>query len=257
MNLWQYMKIRKLKKWENYLEFVKSMNQDDFKALSVGSEEDLLDASEEKLFAEISIYAELREKYILNDIAGSSDFEKAVNIMQWLTDKTYYSGASAKWNADNPLDILSYSFEQGFDKAICCREKAIVLSDCLIAVGLRVYPLCMLSAKKAGCHFTVQAYISEMNKWIMLDPSFNCWFENDGTVLNAAELRQLFLDGGEPKIVNYSFNGTDFCKDIYLNGFVKQNLTNLSTWQDNSMDRRGYKKNDWNSKKEFNTKIPK
>ena len=55
---------------------------------------------------------------------------------------------------------------------------------------------------------------------------------------------------------NYSFNHTDKCRTVYIEGFIKQNLTGLSTWHDNSMDKRGYKKNDWASKKDFKTKLP-
>ena len=88
--------------------------------------------------------------------------------------------------------------------------------------------------------------------------TFTVTFElsQDGKPLDAWTLRDLFLAGGEPVLEGYDFNHTDKCRDVYLLAFVKQNLSNLTTWQDNSMDRRGYKKNDWNSKKEFKAKLP-
>lgn len=257
MTLLTRIKLKKLQKLENYLAYVENMDETTFVPLSVGSEEALSETTKDKLFVYLPMHKELDEKYNLQSVAGDGDdFEKTVAVMQWLTNKTYYSGASIKWNADNSIDILDYAYEKDFKNAICCREKAIVLSDCLLAVGVYAYPLCMLAAENKGCHFCVQVYLREQGKWAIFDPSFDSWFTRNGVLLNAVELRQMFLDGEEPTLAHYSFNGTDRCKDIYVKGFVRQLLTNLSTWSDNTMDRRGYKRNDWNSKKEFKTKIP-
>ncbi len=257
MRLSQRILIKKLQKWENYLAFVENMDTSAFAELSEGSDAELSETTKENLFAHIPIYDELLKKYNLHVIAGNGDtFCKVRNVMQWLTDKTFYSGASAKWNADNSLDILEYAYEKPFSNAICCREKAIVLTDCLLALGIYAYPICMLAANNGGCHFTTHVYLPERRKWVLFDPSFNCWFTKDGEPQSVWELKSAYLNGENPILENYSFNHTDKCRTVYIEGFIKQNLTGLSTWHDNSMDKRGYKKNDWASKKDFKTKLP-
>ena len=62
------------------------------------------------------------------------------------------------------------------------------------------------------------------------------------------------MKGEEPIINGYNFNGTKECFDVYVNGFLKMCISNLSTWQDNSMDRRN--KKNWSDRKRFNGKIP-
>lgn len=256
MRLSQRILIRKLQKWENYLAFVENTDKSTFAELSEGSDTELSEPVAENLFAHLPMYDELLRKYNLQATAGDGDtFSKVQNIMQWLTDNTFYSGASAKWKADDSLYILDYAFGQDFSHAINCREKAIVLTDCLLTLGIFAYPICMLSADNA-CHFTVHVYLSEQQKWFMCDPSFNCWFTKDGESLSVWALKAAYLNGENPVLENYSFNHTDKCRTVYTEGFIKQNLTNLSTWQGNSMDKRGYKKNDWASKKDFKTKLP-
>lgn len=256
MGLFLRMKLHKLQKWENYLAFVEKMDRNTFVPLEQGSDAELTETTAENLFGQISLYATLLEKYDLKKCAGDgTDFEKTVRIMQWLTDNTFYSGAAFKWKADNPLDILEYAYGQDFSHAICCREKAVVFTDCLLALQIFAYPICLLSTN-GGCHFVTHVYCRELQKWLLFDPSFNCWFTKDGKPLSVWDLKNLYLNDDEPILENYSFNHTDRCREIYLAGFIKQNLTNLSTWHDNSMDRRNYKKNDWESKKEFKTKLP-
>lgn len=202
------------------------------------------------------IHKKLNEKYNLFEIANAdTDFEKAIQILRWLTDNTFYNGAHLHQLTDNTIDILNYAFGKSFKNAINCRCKAIVFTDCLVAVGLKAYPVCMMSSKLRNCHFTCRAYIRELNKWCVFDPSFNCWFsDKNGKPVDIFEMREIFLQGDEPTINGYNFNGTRECFDVYMNGFLKLCISNLSTWQDNSMDRRDIKK--ISESKKFNAILP-
>ncbi len=252
------LKLRKYSKWEKYLALVKEMSNTEIEPLLEKPTISLKEANVDEMFKPIFLHQELREKYNLLAIAGNgSDFEKAIRIMQWLTDNTFYSGASITWNADDALMILENSYQKGFKQAICCRDKAIALTDCLLAVGLKAYPICMLSANRKGCHFTVHCLLKETSSWILLDPSFNSYFKNGDKTLNIWETKQTFLNNTEPQIVGYSFNGTDCCKDIYVTHFLKQLMTNISTWENSSEKGRGYKKYDWSTRKVFETELPK
>lgn len=255
------IKFRKLKTLEGYIDFLKNIDLSKNMPLEIGSENDLKEADYENLFSYLDEYDLLKEKYSLDTvITGNSDFERALSVMQWLTDSTYYNGQQLTFYSflpDDSVAILDFSYNKSFKFAINCRYKAIALTDLLIASGFKAYPVGMLDSKKNGCHITVHVYLNDEQKWVLLDPSFNTYFtDGNGKVLNALELRDLFLAGKEPIINGYNFNGTKECFEVYKETFIKSCLTNLSTWHDNSKVGRQETKS-FKGKKEFNCKLPK
>lgn len=218
---------------------------------------ELEETSIDAVTMQTEMHKELAQKYNLHKLSCTENvFTQTLNILNWLTENTFYSGAQIINLKDNSLDILEYSFGKHFKKAINCRFKAIVFADCLTSIGIKAYPVCMLSSKfKEGCHFTCHVYIDELNKWCAFDPSFGCYFTNkNGDMLDLFEIRDTFLEGSKPVICGYNFNGTNECINIYTDAFLKLCLSNLSTWKDSSMDRRTEKK--WTGKKKFQSKIP-
>ena len=261
--LWQIknrIKLKKLRTLEGYIDFIRNTDLSKCLPLEIGNEADLKEADYENLFSYLDEYDILKEKYSLNEvIKGENDFERALSIMQWLTDSTYYSGYQLsfyKFLPDDSVSILDFSYKKPFKFAINCRYKAIVLTDLLISLGFKAYPVAMLDSDKNACHLTVHVYLNDEQKLIMLDPSFNTYFTDDsGKLLNAFELRSLFLNENEPIINGYNFNGTIECIQIYKEFFIKSCLTNLSTWHDNSklgrQNTKGFK-----GKKMFDCKLP-
>lgn len=249
------------KKYENF------MSKTDFKKIleeepvcikdKYPGKKDLAETDLARTCAYYDLHNKLNEKYKLTEIAdGDTDFKKALQVLNWLTENTFYNGAMLHSITDNTIDILEYAFGKTFSNAINCRLKAIAFADCLVAVGIKAYPVCMLSSEFKNCHFTCRAYISELDKWCAFDPSFGCWFsDKSGNPVDIFEIREMFLLDAEPVVNGYNFNGTTECINVYMNGFLKGCISNLSTWCDNSMDRR-YKKK-LPDKKKFNAKIPK
>ena len=83
MKLPRFLLIRKLQKWENYLRFVEETDLRTLPPLTVGSTDDLLETTPEKIFEQLPMYTQLLEKYDLPTVAGAgSDFEKAIRVMQ-------------------------------------------------------------------------------------------------------------------------------------------------------------------------------
>ncbi len=217
---------------------------------------DLAPTDVQSITCRYDMHDELEEKYNLSSIASAdTDYEKTLQLLAWLTEHTYYSGMQMRGVTDNSLDILEFSFDKPFTHAINCRDKAIAFADCLVAVGIKAYPVCMLSSEFKGCHFTCMAYISELDKWCAFDPSFGCRFSDEnGNPLGLFEIRDMFIDGKEPTVVGYNFNGTQECFDVYMNSFLKNCMSNLSTWSDNSMDKRDTENR--NKRKAFSSEIP-
>ncbi|MBQ8762487.1 MAG: transglutaminase domain-containing protein [Clostridia bacterium] len=248
---------------EKYIEFVSDTDYEKelerepvcIKDKTYGNKE-LTPTDSESITARFELHDELDEKYNLSSVASAdTDFEKVLQILEWLTEHTFYSGMQAKIVNDNSVDILEFAYDESFRHAINCRYKAIVFADCLVAVGIKAYPVCMMSSEFNGVHFTCMAYISELDKWCAFDPSFGCWFSNEsGEPVSLFEIRDMFLKGEEPVVNGYNFNGTQECFDVYMNGFLKGSISNLSTWDNNSMDARTVKNR--TSRKLFNSEIP-
>ena len=248
---------------EKYAEYVSEMDYEE--ALlkepvcikDMASEDrELTETELDKIIKPYDFHAQLNEKYNLSDIAtADSDFDKAVQILEWLTEHTYYSGMQMKMLNDDTLEILDYSFDKPFNRAINCRYRAIAFADCLVAVGIKAFPVAMVSSEFTGSHFTCLVYISEEDKWCSFDPSFGCWFtDEEGELLDIFEIRELFLENKEPVVKGYSFNGKQENFDVYMNSFLKFCVSNLSTWADNSTDRRS--ENTFSGRKQFSSAIP-
>lgn len=238
-------KLRNTRTLEGYIDFVEKTDLSEIPKLTEcmdkaldGSE--LKETSLENMFIHLNSFDTLIKKYNLKTIADcDDDFKNVIKLMQWLTDNTYYSGAQFDFLPDDTLEILSFSFKKGFKKAINCRYKAIALTDILVAVGIDALPICLVDKNKSGCHFIVGVCLKEKGKWIAVDPSFNTYFmDDDDNILDVFELRNYFLNNKTPKIVGYTFNGTDRCFGIYCDVFIKSCLANISTWQNNSENSR-------------------
>ena len=61
--------------------------------------------------ATYELHNKLNEKYNLSEVAtADTDFEKVIQVLNWLTQNTFYNGAQLHPLTDNTLDILKYSF---------------------------------------------------------------------------------------------------------------------------------------------------
>lgn len=239
------------------IDYEKELSDEPISIIDKASDDkELAETELSRIIAPHKLHIELEKEYSLNSVAtADTDLERTVQILSWLTEHTFYSGAQMKLLTDNPLDILKYSFNKPFKRAINCRYKAIVFADCLVAVGINAIPVCMQSAEFNGCHFTCMVYISEIDKWCSFDPSFGCWFSDDkGQYVGIFEIRDMFINGLEPVVHGYNFNGTEECFDAYINGFMKYCISNLSTWADNSTDKRD--ESNFSGRKQFVSKIP-
>lgn len=224
-----------------YIEYLKSHNE--IEALEIVD-----NATNEcdiaNMFAELDEYSELMAKYGLIKVAGNgSDSEKIRNILNWLTANTYYCGIGANITPDDSLKILKASYQRDFKRAINCRQRAILLTDICIALGIKAYPIMLLSKSSWCCHFIVHVYISELGKWVAYDPSFGVRFLYENKPIDVVELRKMLLVDKQIKYEGFTLNGTGDCLEIYINGFLRSSLSNIGTWKNNirsSKERREY-----------------
>jgi hypothetical protein len=158
----------------------------------------------------------IREKYDLDDIAGKrDDFSKSVNLLFWLSKNCYHNGNFDFKREFNSINLLEYSFQKGKEYGINCKALSAILTDCLLSLGLiaRTIFICPFSIYDEDNHVITHVYINELKKWIMLDPTFNCYvMDKDKNPLNIFEIREL-LANQEYIIFNKEIKYNDEKKD--------------------------------------------
>jgi hypothetical protein len=206
------------------------------------------------IFEYLNEHTRLKDIYNLENIAGNdSTLSKALNIMQWLSDRTYYCGQS-NLSGVEVFSILEYALKGGFDHAIRCDQKSVALSECLLAVNIFAYPVMLESydyndsgnvITGINCHNVTHIYLPEEEKWIMFDPSFNAFFtDGNGKILNIIEIKDT-LKKREPVILSqYSLNGhDDIFRKKYPYDFIYNLSFRISVWDGNNPANWFYNKN--------------
>jgi hypothetical protein len=143
---------------------------------------------------------ELRLKYGLDSIAGGGDdFSRAKNLLHWVSTNNYHDGGQSVNLEMNALRLLEYSFQKGKGGGINCRSLAAVLTECLLSIGIKAHTLFLMpfSIYDGDNHVVTQAYIKELDKLVMLDPSFEGYVMNkENQPLNVFEIREILADQG-------------------------------------------------------------
>lgn len=182
---------------------------------------------------------ELKKDSRLPIISVKDTFTRAVALMDWVTGHTQYSGYSNL--GPSKLDeILDYGLDRGFDGAINCANKAILLSDVLLVNNIfampvwlenKIYDYRKPTFGDSTCHVIVHAYLPEHEKWVLLDPSFNAYFtDRTGNLLNLFDVSELSDRPQNITVRNYNLNGTDKFAEKYLETFLLKALYIISVF---------------------------
>ena len=171
-------------------------------------------------------YSELKNTYHLDEIAGSgSDFQKAVNLLNWISSHIYHYGNYDNHVRNTAMDLFDYAFDKGENRGINCRSLSLALTECLLAVGVKTRTVYILpfSPYDFDNHVVSECWIEELNKWVLFDPTYNLYFsDKDGTPLGILELRQKLAEQEEivfSELANY--NGNPLNKDEIITYYAK------------------------------------
>jgi hypothetical protein len=135
----------------------------------------------------------------------------------------------------NSLALLEYAYDQGIERGINCLNLSFILTESLISIGIpaRIVGIYPVSPYDNDNHVVTHAYIAELDKWIMLDPTWSSYFRDaDGNILNVVELRGVLAGGippdGRELILNdeFAYNGDKLIAneervDYYLSYLAK------------------------------------
>ena len=143
-------------------------------------------------------YEVLKSKYPIVEVAGGGDdFSRAVNLLGWVAGNIYHKGNYSGSMPANAISYLDYAFGKDEAQGINCVALSTVLSDCLMAIGIKARKVFIMpcSPYDGDNHVVAEAYSKEMGKWVMLDPTLNAYFKNEqNNCLSLLELRQHLAD---------------------------------------------------------------
>lgn len=153
----------------------------------------------------------LNDKYKINDIAGNeNDLKKAINILNWLSENIYHKGNYDGRLPNNSIALLNYSYQAGQERGINCRSLSTVLTECCLSIGInaRTIHIMPCSPYDGDNHVITSVYAKELQKWVLLDPTYNCYLRNmEDNVLDIFEIRKILSEKGDVKFneeVNYN-----------------------------------------------------
>lgn len=143
---------------------------------------------------------QLRTEFELETLTADceNDLQRVAAITDWVHNLWEHDGSNEPEQPD-PLSILR---EVRRGERFRCVEYAIVISGCLNALGIpsRTVGLKMkdVETRKSGAgHVVAEAYIAELDKWIMADGQWNIVPIAGGAPLNCVELQKAIADQRE------------------------------------------------------------
>ncbi len=186
---------RQLKKYSNY------------ESNSIGQQS--------KYIFESNDLALLKQTYELDKLIDKDEVVTIINLLEW-THKTIpysygFSGDKSKTfsNPRNALTMLKNKDNKNM--VFVCRDMATALTEIYLAVGLKARTVACMSQyiNDIDAHVVTEVYCTILNKWIMVDPSFNAYiFNSNNQILNLCEIREHFANNLDMN-TNSNVNVTD------------------------------------------------
>ncbi len=147
----------------------------------------------------------LRNDFQLDTIVkyATSDFEKVLLIQSWVNSRWKHDGDNIPKKSD-AYYILKQA-EKG--ERFRCVEYSLVASACLKSLGFKVRNIGLMTkdvdvVKYGAGHAVSEVYISDLKKWIFIDPQYDIIVTKNGLPLNTVEFQKAIAFNEPITIVN-------------------------------------------------------
>lgn len=176
-------------------------------------------------------YKTLIEKYGIDKIAGEGTaFQRAERLLHWMSPRLKHKPDYDNHIPFNSIDLLDYSLDKP-EQGINCRNKAIILTECCLALGIyarRVY-IMPYSPYDGDNHVVSEIYAPELGKWVMMDPSADTYFiDKDDVPLSLLEIRDNYANRKYAAAVEAGADTADkevlWKGNIGYNAYISKNL---------------------------------
>ena len=139
-------------------------------------------------------YNNLLKAYNLHEITSKSaktDLDKAINLLEWISSKIYHYGNYNNRIENSASRLFEYSLGKGMKNGLNCRSLSFALTECLLAVGIKARTVYIMpfSPYDGDNHVVCEAWSDSLNKWFMIDPTYNLYAIHEGVYLSTIEIR--------------------------------------------------------------------
>jgi len=168
----------------------------------------------------------IKQKYDLETIAGNGDeLSRITNLMFWVNENLEHDGTAEKPYPPNAENIIETCVRE--NRGVNCRMLATILNEFYLAMGFRSrFVTCMpYEHNFTDCHVVTIVHSNQLNKWIMMDPSFAGYFQDENDVyMDLAEVREKLINGESLLISDFlNHNGDTYTKQEYKT-YITKNL---------------------------------
>jgi len=127
--------------------------------------------------------------------SANSDKEKALLILNWTHSQWTHSGS----NTPSKFDALTILKEAKLGQSFRCVEYGIVAKSALLSIGIKARGLGLQTKDVETCkfgagHYLSEVWLSDLNKWALIDGQFNIMPVLNNIPLNAVEFQKAIID---------------------------------------------------------------
>ena len=166
----------------------------------------------------------LKLKYDLEIIAGKGDeISRITNLMFWVNENIKHDGSSENPYPPNAENIIETCRNE--NRGVNCRMLATVLNEFYLSMGFKSRHITCMPYEYdfSDCHVVNIVYSSQFDKWIMMDPSFAGYFEDENdTFLDLFEVREKLVNDDELVFSSHlNHNGGRYTEQTYRTYLAK------------------------------------
>lgn len=140
----------------------------------------------------------IREQVASSLASATTDLARATAIRQWVRREVSYGTATSDRGAANlAADDILRDGRRGI-KSPCNRLAALFITACL-ANGMPARMVNLSTLENAG-HFVAEVWISDLRRWVMVDPSLNYYAALAGEPASVLDLHRALRQGRASEI---------------------------------------------------------
>jgi transglutaminase-like putative cysteine protease len=128
--------------------------------------------------------------------SDASDLERVVALRKWVRSSFLFA------NYDSPHKMLSYAElvarRESADNEGLCDAYAVFFIASASSVGIPARLVHLLTQPGPGHegHYVVEAWVDDLNKWVLQDPLYNTMYEVNNIPASALEIQRSFYSPG-------------------------------------------------------------
>ena len=158
---------------------------------------------------------------------------QAIAIARWVRERMYFGERDYSVFEIGAEDILATGKSDGLRGWCDLYSRLFVIACQALTIPARIIEL--------DGHVVPEAFIGDLNRWVMIDPTFGYYVISAGKPLSVVELTECYREGSSFSPVIFVEEKDDDClyspdsegelKNVYSNGFTVVSNQTIDLWQ--------------------------